>query len=162
MISRVVGKKAPANKYASATRFSDRMVLHSYLVTPYGNFASEPFRVLELNATPEVMAATVLEVLNASREAEDMPHGKGLAKWYAERMGAKTQAALQRGTLYVGLMTAGGVIEFSPTHNGGTAGDEKGFQPNGNAAVTMTVGASAGEIAEGLGKAFGLCTSVYG
>ena len=51
-------------------------------------------------------------------------------------------------------------FEFEPTHNGGTAGDSKGFQPNG-CAFTIPLSSRSDELGAALRKAFSLCTTIY-
>jgi hypothetical protein len=147
-------------KYASAYQFTDRVVIHPQIHTPYGLFSSEPYQQLVPNASPEEIGRCVVDALRASKSQEEMPGGKDFAKQYLKSMGVKSNAELQRAAKYqVHIAEQSQNIELHPRHNGGASGDTKGYRPiPGLSPLTVTVAAPPAEIGAALLKAFSLCT----
>jgi len=151
------------SKYANAYLFADRLIVHSYLQTPYGSFAIGPFQRLDRSAPAEEVGRSVLAALAASIEQKEMPPGKETTKIFLAGVGVKSNAQLQRGATSVGIRQTPTELEFTATHNGGTAGDQKGFQPLRNSSpLRLPAVASLTEIGTALMDAFGRCTTIYG
>ena len=151
-----------SRKRACAFLFANDIRFHSQLHTPYGLFASPPFHRVDRSSAVEQIAVAIRVALEHSRDQREMPAGgKEFAKAFLAGMGVKSNAQLQRQSLNVGIEQAGD-IAFHPTHNGGSAGDTKGFQTiAGQEVVRVPTDAAPAEITAALLKAFSLCTSVY-
>ena len=148
-------------KYATAYLFPDRLIVHSLTHTDFGLFACEPFQRLDRDVSPEEIARCIGSSLDAFRTQRDMPNAKELRKSFLAGMGVKSNAQLQRTAICVGISQGAG-LEFEPTHNGGTTGDSKGFQPiPGLEPLRVSIDSLPAEIGAVLLKAFSLCTSVY-
>jgi hypothetical protein len=157
-------KRNPVANYKSATAylFSDHLMLHSELSTPFGRLASEPFLRVPRDVSPDEIGRAAATVLEASRSAPDTPHGKDFANFYLKSLGVKSNAELQRTALNVSIAHMANNFEFSPTHNGGASGDTKGYRPIPEVSpLSVSADAPAADIGEILLKAFSLCTSVY-
>jgi CDI immunity protein len=148
-------------KYATAYRFADRVMLHSHLQTDYGNFACGPFQKLDPSTSAEEIGRCVRMALDSSQSRSEMPNVKDAAKAFLAGLGVKSNAQLQRSAVCVGI-TQARELQFEPTHNGGTAGDAKGFQPiPGAAPICVPPDASDAQIGQALLQAFSLCTTIY-
>jgi len=151
------------SKHASAFLFPQDIRVHSQLHTPYGMFACEPYQRIDRAAPAEAIAAAVRIALQHAREQAEMPPGSGkdIMKAYLVGMGVRSNAELQRKSRYVGIEQAAD-LAFHPTHNGGTSGDGKGFQPiPGVDAIRVPITAAPADVAAALLRAFELCTSIY-
>lgn len=147
--------------HATAYRFADRLMLHSHVQTDYGNFACGPFQKLDPSASPDEIGRCVRIALDSSRSQGEMPNVKDTAKAFLAGLGVKSNAQLQRSAVCVGITQASG-LQFEPTHNGGTAGDAKGFQPIlGALPICVASDALTAEIGQALLQAFSLCTTIY-
>jgi hypothetical protein len=155
------GRESKMNqKSAAAYSFADRLVFHCELTTDFGSFAIAPFQRLARDAAQEEIGCCVRVALDGCRTQPGMPNVKESTKSFLAGVGVKSIAQLQRSALYVGILQSD-AIEFYPTHNGGTAGDKKGFQPLAGEPLRVSVSASAGEIGDALMRAFSLCTTIY-
>jgi hypothetical protein len=81
-------------------------------------------------------------------------------KMQLRRLGVRSERQLQQQALYLWFGRDLDGFKFEPTHSGGTAGDSKGFQPNGSA-FTIPLSSTADELGAALRKAFSLCTTIY-
>ena len=90
----------------------------------------------------------------------DMPDVKAMQKAFLAGLGVKSNAQLQRSAACVGIVQ-GTELQFEPTHNGGTAGDHKGYQPLAGAEpLRLPLDASPEQIGLTLLDAFSRCTKV--
>jgi hypothetical protein len=148
-------------KHAGAYFFVGRLVVHSFLLTDYGSFACGPYRSLKRSAANDEIGRAVQAALDSSHVADEMPNAKDAQKEFFAGLGVKSNAALQRSSLYVSIQQSTD-LELHPTHNGGTAGDAKGFQPvAGVEAIRIPPDAAPADIAAGLMNALAQCTTVY-
>lgn len=148
-------------KYATAYLFPDRLVLHSNLQTDFGSFACGPFQRLDRAAALDEIGRCVRIALESSHVGSEMPNVKETTKGFHAGVGVKSNAQLQRAAVCVGISQAG-ALEFEPTHNGGTSGDAKGFQPIARTEpLRLPADAPRADIGAALMKAFSLCTTVY-
>ena len=148
-------------KHAGAYLFAKRLVVHSFLVTDFGSFACGPYQRLERSAVDEEVGRAVRMALDSPHVSSEMPNAKEASRAFFAGLGVKSNAELQRSALYVSILQSM-ELELHPTHNGGTAGDAKGFQPiAGVEAIRVAPDAPPAEIAATLRKAFDLCTTVY-
>lgn len=156
-------KTPPSNKIASAYKFSDRFVLHSQARTPaWFYIACEPYVTLSTSVTTEEIGAAAQTVLTGFRAEIPQPTDfKQVTADFVRGVGAKSHKKLQETSICCGINEQDGKIEFKPTHNGGTSGDSKGFQPIAAEKISLPSNASTTEIGSALLKAFSLCTTVY-
>jgi hypothetical protein len=151
------------NKVASAYGFADRLVLHSQGRTPSWIYvACEPYAKLSRDATAEEVGRAVRSVLEGYRPDAPQPADwKQVTTAFVRGLGAKSNKQIQESSICCGIRDQEGQLVFEPTHNGGTSGDAKGFQPITQARVSVRADAPATEIGAALLRAFDLCTTIY-
>jgi hypothetical protein len=152
-----------ASKVASAYRFADRIVLHSQARTPaWFCIACEPYLTLSREAGPEAVGQAVRSVLDGYRPDIPQPSDlKQVTAAFVRGLGAKSNKQIQESSVCCGIRDQEGQLVFEPTHNGGTSGDAKGFQPITQARVSLRADAPAAEIGAALLRGFDLCTTIY-
>ena len=149
-------KALPPIKIASAYRFSDRLVLHSEARTPAGFYiACEPYLTLAQDTVEEEVGRAVQSALANFRAEIPQPTNfkQGKAD-FIRGVGTKSHKKLQEGSIHCGIRERDGKIEFEPSHNGGTSGDTKGFQPISGAKVSLPANSDPAEIGTALLKRF--------
>jgi hypothetical protein len=156
-------KAPPATRIAAAYRFSDAFVLHSQGRAPsWIHIACEPYKRLSRTASADDLGRAVRSVLHAYRpEVPEPADFKQVTADFVRGMGVKSNKRLQETSIYCGLRQKEDGIEFAPNHNGGTAGDTKGFQPIEGATFVIPAEASDGEFGAALLRGFDLCTSIF-
>jgi hypothetical protein len=148
---------------ASGYSFLDRIVLHSLGQTPAGFYiACEPYVTLPREAPPEDIGRAVQTVLYGYQAEVPQPvDWKQFTAVFVRGLGAKSHKKVQESSMSCGISQRQGRLEFNPTHNGGTSGDGKGFQPIAGAHFSIPASAAPSEIGEALLRGFGLCTTIY-
>jgi hypothetical protein len=151
------------NKAASAYRFADRIVLHSQARTPaWFYIACEPYLRLSREASPEEVGRAVRSALDGYRPDIPQPSDlKQVTAAFVRGLGARSNKQIQQSSICCGIRDQEGQLVFEPTHNGGTRGDAKGFQPTKEGRVSVRADAPAAEIGAALLRGFDLCTTIY-
>ncbi len=86
---------------------------------------------------------------------------KQVTATFVRGLGAKSNKQLQQSSICCGIREQEGELVFEPTHNGGTSGDAKGFQPIKETHVSVRGDAPTSEIGTALLRGFHLCTTIY-
>jgi hypothetical protein len=156
-------KTPPTNRIASAYRFSDRLVFHSQARTPaWFYIACEPYLTLSLAASVgEIGQAVKRALANFRPEIPQPTNLKQVTADFLLGIGVKTNKKLQETSVCCGINEKDSAIVFEPSHNGGTSGDTRGFQPITNAKIVISAKATDAEIGAALQKSISLCTTVY-
>jgi hypothetical protein len=156
-------KRTQPNTTASAYRFADRIVLHSQGRTPSWIYvACEPYVTLSPGAAAEEVGRAVRSVLDGYRADAPQPTDwKQVTAGFVRGLGTKSNKQIQQDSICCGIREQEGQLVFGPTHNGGTSGDAKGFQPIKRAQVAIRTDAPDSEIGAALLRGFDLCTTVY-
>jgi len=159
---RIVNNPRP-NKIASAYKFSDRLVLHSFGQTPAGFYvACEPYLILPRDATAQDLGHAVqAAVARFCAEILQPTDWKQTTAAYVRGVGARSHRKLQETSVCCGIAECRDRIEFEPSHNGGTSGDTKGFQPIPDAKISISANSTPIEIGTALFEGFARCTTIY-
>lgn len=156
-------KKPPPGKFASAYRFPDRMVLHSQARLPgWALIACEPYLALPRDAAAEDVGHAVRAALAGYRaEMSEPVELKQVTAAFVRGVGAKSHKQLQENSISCSIKELDGWLEFQPSHNGGTRGDTKGFQPISGTQFSLAADSAPAEIGTALVRCFALCTTIY-
>jgi hypothetical protein len=156
-------KSPKPDRVAQAYKLPDRIVLHSQARAPSWLYvACEPYLTLSPNAPPDEIGRAVLTVLRDYRAEVPEPNNfKEVTAAFLRGVGAKSHKQLQQTSINCGILERPGRLDFEPTHNGGTSGDSKGFQPISGTRFGIALDASPAEIGAALLKGFDLCTTIY-
>ena len=152
-----------SSRIASAYRFPDRIVLHSQGRTPsWIHAACEPYVKLSLDAVTQELGQAVRSVLDGYQpEAPQPTDWKEVTAGFVRGLGAKSNRQVQQSSVCCGIREQDGQLVFEPTHDGGTSGDAKGFQPLNGANISIQTDAPASEIGAALLRGLDRCTTVY-
>src|SRR5580765_1716354 len=156
-------KAPPPGKFASAYQFPDRIVLCSYARLPeWALITCEPYLTLRRDAAPEEVGRAVQTVLAGFRaEVPESVDLKQVTAAFVRGVVARSHKQLQESSVSCSIMERDGQLEFQPSHNGGTSGDTKGFQPVSGAQFTLPADSAPAEIGTALARCFALCTTIY-
>lgn len=156
-------KPPPPGKFASAYRFPDRIVLHSLAQMPsWIMITCEPYLALPRDAAAEEIGRAVHTVIAGFRpDAPDPADFKQVTADFVRGVGAKSHKQLQETAISCSIKELDGQLEFQPSHNGGTSGDTKGFQPISGAQFSLPANSSPADIGAALLRCFDLCTTIY-
>ena len=148
---------------ASAYKSLDKIVIHSHGRTPAGFYvACDPYFKLACDASAEDCGKTVLAALNAYRFEVPQPESNEwteMTRALVRGVGAKSHKQLQLNAICCGILEHAARLAIEPTHNRGTTGSSKGFQPINEALVIAARDASSAEIGTALLRGFDLCTN---
>jgi hypothetical protein len=146
---------------AGVYRHPDRVLLHPIAVSSAGVGISVPPVVrLPPDSPLEVLGSALLEVLGSA--AAPIPHPDP-AEWprirkrFLKAAGVRSWKALEEPATYCWIEDTGDEILFTPTRNGRTEGERKGFQPLPEAAVRIAARSRPGEIGAALLEALARC-----
>ncbi len=124
----------------------------------------EPSLLLSATASDDVVGAALSQVLDGSGRVLDLRNPDELRAARREQLraaGLSSERKLQQSAISCRIERLPDRVRFTPTHNGGTRGDTKGFQHLEGAASTVTLPASEAELGEALRVALRNCTSSY-
>jgi hypothetical protein len=125
--------------------------------------ACDPYLTISLDAANDDLGRAVRASLEGYRSEIARPSDwKQLRVSFVEGLGAKSHRQLQQYAINCRIVEWERELEFQPTHNGGTKGDSKGFQPISGTSFMVAAGATAAEIGTALVRGFDLCTTTYG
>lgn len=147
---------------AGAFMISKRFVFVANGRVPSGFYLQcEPTICILQNASPEEIGQAMLTVLNAFRPSHLVPEDfASVRKAQLRAMGVRSERQLQQQALCCEFSRGLDAYDFMPTHNGGTAGNKQGFQPNNNQ-FSIPLSSSEAELGDAIRRAFSLCTSIY-
>ena len=149
-------------KIINAYTFPDRLLVHPMAKTSTGLwFAIEPYVTLERNGSMIKLGEVILSILDIPAEVVERPDDwAALNKARYKAAGVSSERFFQKQAKLVEVSLKDELIYFEPTHNGGSAGDNKGFMPLKTLIKPLPKESSAQEIGKKLLLAFDYCTSV--
>ncbi len=155
--------KREAHQGASAFRMNERFVIHSDSKTEVGVYvASEPFIVLDIQASPGEIGEAVLRALLASKAGIVFPADlKPIDKKLFKAAKVSSHRQFQQSAIHCGISKTSTGIQIDPSHNGGTRGDKKGFQYRPERRLIVRLEDSPEQLGLALLRAFDACTSIY-
>jgi hypothetical protein len=108
----------------------DSLLIYALRCTKAGLWLSvEPFSVLAAEARSTEIGNAILFALENSSGVEPEPTDwKAISQRRLSASGFKTEAALMRGSRLLSIDCRDEVVNFKPTHNGGSKGNSRGFQ----------------------------------
>lgn len=140
--------------------FSDRFLVVPNCLTSTGlRVLSEPYVALPLSVADLEFALAVRTALEIS--TREIPHPVDWKAAASPRLGAagvKTERAFQLKSKLVEISKESDSFQICPTHNGGAAGDRKGFCRISGAEFLISAGLNESEFVAQIKRAFSLCT----
>lgn len=125
-------KTVEAASYASADGYVDNnhVILVSNGRLPTGLMHNYSVSVvLPLPVTDELLGISILKALDQYLPVYELPEDhKKRRQTMLKTMGYRSERQLQEQTILCSIERTEKGIEFTPTHNGGTSGDSRGFQ----------------------------------
>lgn len=124
----------------------------------------EPCFLLPATASTDAVGAALSQVLDGSGRVLDLRGPDELRAARREQLraaGLSSESRLQKIAISCRIERLPDRVLFTPTHNGGSRGDTKGFRNLEGAATTVTFPASEAELGEALSAALCNCTSSY-
>jgi len=133
MLRGVRGEAAQNRPRAGVYARAGVLLIHSTRTTTAGvGLAGPEVHRIQSPFSPEAVGAAARAALAVFQA--DVPHPKkwaGVGKEFLAACGVRSWKELQKGARFCGIeLSSDGVIRLSATHNGGTSGDDGGFQPN--------------------------------
>jgi hypothetical protein len=150
-------------KMAGAYRLSDRIIIHSNMIYRSGlAILSAPVFTAMTQDDPSDIGNMILLALDSAVVGVPDPDRYQVnLDPLLRAAGLRSERKLQQQTLYCTIEIGPDSYILSPTHNGGTRGDSKGFQFLAGQAIRVERSSSKGELGSSLLEAFNKCTSVY-
>jgi len=146
-------------------RYDDSLLLCASCATEAGfAFDSEPYRVLSADSPDAELGAALLEVLAGSKRMLPTPDREQVQAARTRLLraaGLSSERKLQQKAICCTISREVQELRFTPSHNGGTRGDQKGFHHIGAASVAIAANAPPARAAEALREALRRCTSVF-
>ena len=151
------------SKSAGAYLVQDQVIFHSNRTSETGLLiACEPIFSISNDAPDEDIGKLLQKAFDPVEEPDRGSSGPSHAiELIVEMAGVKSFLELQRVSKYCGLELSNRGISVIPTHNGGTAGDSKGFQYLPDEEILISPKETIGSIGEALKTAFSRCTSSF-
>jgi hypothetical protein len=150
-------------KKAGAYLLDDRIIVHSNVIYKSGlAIASEPVLTAMIHDEPlEIGKLLLMALSSAETNVSDPDKYEGNIKPVLNVAGVRSNKELQEQAMYcvIEQYEAGYII--TPTHNGGTRGNSKGFQFLPVEAFRLSSTCKQDELGTSLLKAFKKCTSIY-
>ena len=145
----------------SVYRFPDRLLVAPNCPTPTGvRLSSEPYTVLPTDTSNRELGAAIEAALSISTRT--VPHPKDWKAASAPRLtaaGVTSERAFQQKSTLVQILKSEESIRIAPSHNGGAAGEARGFHPIANAEVVVPPMSQSEGIGAEVRRAFEQCTS---
>jgi hypothetical protein len=146
-------------------RYGNSLFLCASCVTDAGfGFDSEPYRLLSPNLPDDELGAIILEVLAESKRiipAPDRDRMRHARTQLLRAAGLSSERKLQQKAICCTITRDGQELRFTPSHNGGTRGDKKGFHHMNDALLTIPANGPPARAAETLRETLRRCTSVF-
>jgi hypothetical protein len=140
-------------------RKSDYIVESSCWTTRGLCVGSEPVELLPIDAAAAELGEAIRRALSAVREGVAHP-----ADWQAQLAplfkvaGIKSWDALQKSAKLCSIEAIDGPIRITPSRNGGTTGDGRGYHPMNEKAVILPPDATAAELGAAVLRAVPQCS----
>jgi hypothetical protein len=159
-----VGRPGP-REIAVCYRYDDRVFLCASCVTDAGfRFDSEPYRLLSANASDAELGSALLEVLAGAKRIIPTPDREAARNARARLLraaGLSSERKLQQRAVCCTIYRDPRELRFTPSHNGGTRGDRKGFHHRSDTSVAIPPNGPPAQAGEALRSALSRCTSVF-
>jgi hypothetical protein len=121
--------KTAVRERASVISWPDRFLVHAVSTTTAGiGVAAEPYLVLQRTASNEELGAAIENAL--SRSKIDVPHPTswaGIEKPMLKAVGVRSMAQFMRSAKECAVARHDLKFHFSPSRNGGSSGEGRGF-----------------------------------
>ncbi|WDF61764.1 contact-dependent growth inhibition system immunity protein [Flavobacterium sp. KACC 22758] len=124
-------KELPFTQTISVVQYPDRILFETYykIINSY-SIRSKEITILEINSSSFEIGKTIHKHLDLSKTIKKFTDKdrKENDEAYKKITGLKSIKAQMKDSLYVSIKRQNNQITFSPTINGGTAGNRKGYQ----------------------------------
>ncbi|HEY1196572.1 contact-dependent growth inhibition system immunity protein [Flavobacterium sp.] len=131
IINRRKQNKLPFTQGISVIQYPDRIFFETYdrIINSY-SIRSKEITILEINSSDFEIGKAIIKHLDLSKTIRKFTdkERKENYEYYKKITGLKSIKAQMKDSLYVSIKRQNNQITFSPTINGGTAGDRKGYQ----------------------------------
>jgi hypothetical protein len=128
---------------AAVYQLKDRIFVHPWQKTTAGlGIASEPYVSLPLD-THELGHAVLAALAESGKTVPHPASWKGQDAPLLKAAGVRSQKAFQTGSRFVHVEREGRTLRIEPSHNGGTKGDDKGFNPLPGLALSLPLDSTA-------------------
>jgi hypothetical protein len=149
-----------SEQHATAYLKNGKVIIHAQARSTAGVYlAAMPVRRLPLEAGGDALGRALRDALDAYQA--EVPHPTTWRDFGADVLkasGVRSWRALQVGTACCTISRNSAHIMISPSHNGGTSGDGRGFQPAPSADVALEASATPDRVGAALLEAFSRCT----
>lgn len=129
VVNRLKQKKLPFIPTISVVQYSDRIFFETYytIINSYSTRSKE-ITILETNSSDSEIGKTILKHLDLSKTIKKFTNQERKEnEEYYKSTGLRSIKAQMKDSLYVHVKRQNNQITFSPTINGGTAGNRKGY-----------------------------------
>ena len=152
-----------SSRSCSAYLFPARLVIHATAITRAGfQVAKEPYFSIEVPSQHEEIGKAVRQALDSHQIGIENPsNGREFQKAFLKGVGVKSNAALQRAAVQCDVLERENELNFFPTHNGGTTGDQKGYSPLNDHIKIIPRDSDDGVVGKALLDCFERCSSIY-
>ncbi len=142
------GKRAEPSRAAGVYLHPETLLLHAEHRAKSGILKSAaPVIRLQPNEAPEHVGRALRQVLSAYRDGvEDSTNWSEHSREFLRHAGFRSWKALETKSRSCWIQETATEIIFTPLHNGGRSGDQKGFQPFGAIPLKISVSASDAEL----------------
>lgn len=158
----------PANDYpphASVYATKSNLIFAAYGCNSIGLLVScPPYIQLPINASDDDLGLAIINVIEAYQpQIEDPPEDKADRKEHKaqlKELGFRSNRQFQQEVICCLCIRDALTYKLTPTHNGGTSGDSKGFQPV-YPTIELPLTITPLELGAALRQALALCTTIY-
>jgi hypothetical protein len=153
-----------AERFASVYRRGEHYFVHSNAQTVAGFWlASEPTVLLAIDCTSQALGEAVLNALKSGVFGVAAPSSGKYRALHAPLLAVakvRSWSTLQRTASLCGVWHRGIEIVVEPTHNGGTRGESRGYDPLPEYAIKVDPHCSAADLGVAVRSAFERCQGV--
>ncbi len=137
-------------------------MIHGEVKTKPGFWVNcAPWIVIPITATEARIGQAVIDALAQSKCGVPVPEPSELKKLKAARLkaaGIQSERRFMNGALLVSIHRLNETIKFCPTKNGGTRGDQKGFEELPDNEIEIQADSDIAQIGKTLVEVWRLCT----
>lgn len=129
-LKRIFGNSKPIKQSISVKKYPDRFFFETYnRVNNSYSARSKEITILDINPSDIEIGKTILKHLSLSKNIKKITNEerKENDELYKKITGLKSIKAQMKDSLCVSIHCQNNQIEFSPTINGGTTGNRKGY-----------------------------------
>lgn len=124
--------------------------------------ATAPYFLHEVPYDLKSTGQSIVSALDASEvNIPDPDNWSDVRQRLVKAAGTSSYRRLQQTSIYCGISKENNKISFTPTHNGGTKGDSKGFHFHPDKTIEMRTTKEPVKAGEALMKCFKACTTIY-